>query len=194
MKRSLGPKTLVYPLPIFLVGTYDETGKANIMSLAWGGICCSEPPLLAVSVRKERWTYKAILAGGCFTVSIPPATLAAETDFAGIASGRDTDKFAELGLTAVKGEFVGAPYVQECPVVLELTLHSHTDLGSHVQFIGEIEDCKVEDGCLNEAGVPVLAAINPLLYDGGAREYFQAGGPRGKAFAGGKIFWKKTDE
>ncbi len=194
MKRSLGPKTLVYPLPAFLIGTYDEEGKPDIMTLAWGGICCSEPPLLAVSIRKERWTYKAILANECFTVSIPPASLAAETDFAGIASGRNTDKFAELGLTPVKGEFVNAPYVRECPVVLELTLRSHQDLGSHTQFIGEIQDVKAEDACLDEKGNPVLARVDPLLYDGGSHQYFKAGEPQGKAFAGGKIFWKKTEE
>ncbi len=194
MKRSLGPKTLVYPLPAFLVGTYDATGKANIMTLAWGGICCSEPPLLAISVRKERWTYDAILNRKGFTVNVPSADLAAQTDFAGIASGRKTDKFKELGFTAVKAEFVDAPYVRECPLIVELGLHSSMDLGSHTQFIGEIKDVKVNDDCLDANGTPVMAKLNPLSYDGGAREYYMAGGPMGKAFAGGKIFWKKMDE
>lgn len=194
MKRSLGPKPLVYPLPAFLIGTYLADGKANIMTAAWAGICCSEPPLLAVSIRKERATHQAILDRNCFTVNIPRATMAAETDFAGIAGGDKTDKFAELNLTAVKGEFVDAPYVKECPVVLELALRSSTDLGSHTQFIGEITDAKIDDNCLDESGKPVISRINPLFYDGGGREYFQAGPPMGKAFAGGKIFWRKNDE
>ena len=182
MKRSLGPKTLVYPLPAFLIGTYDHTGKANIMTLAWGGICCSDPPLLAISIRKERWTYKAVLANGCFTVSIPPVALAAETDF------------AELGLTPVKGEFVNAPYVQECPVVLELSLHSHLHLGSHVQFIGKIEDVKAEDSCLDEKGNLALVKVDPLIFDSGERQYFQAGDPKHKAFSSDKTFWKKNNK
>ena len=194
MKRSLGPTTLVYPMPAFLGGTYDENGKPNIMAAAWGGICCSEPPLLAVSIRKQRHTYDAVLKRKAFTVSIPPSRLAAHVDFAGIAPGKSTDKFAELSLTPIKGEFVDAPYVQECPVILELSVHSSSDLGSHVQFIGEIKDVKVDTDCLDEAGKPVREKIDPLGYDGGMREYFQMGSSVCKAFSGGKIFGKKTGE
>lgn len=193
-KRSLGPKTLMYPLPAFLVGTYDAEGKPNIMTLAWGGICCSEPPLVNIAVRRQRWSHNAIVSRKAFTISIPAAEMASRVDFAGIATGENTDKFAALSLTPVKAEFVDAPYVSECPVILELSLHSSTDLGSHVLFIGEIKDVKVNDDCLDERGKPLLSKIDPLLYDGGAREYFRAGGVMGKAFAGGKIFWKQTDE
>ena len=193
MKRSLGAQTLVYPMPIFLVGTYDGEGKANIMAAAWSGICCSEPPMLAVSIRKSRWTYEAIIKREAFTISVPSGELAAQTDFAGIASGRKTDKFKELGLTAVKAEFVDAPYVGECPVVLELALHSATDLGAHTQFIGIIKDTKVSEECLVD-GKPVIEKINPLLYDGGAKEYRLVGREMGKAFAGGKIFWQSSEE
>ncbi|MCC8194811.1 MAG: flavin reductase family protein [Deltaproteobacteria bacterium] len=194
MKRSLGSQTIIYPLPAFLVGTYDTEGKANIMTAAWGGVCCSEPPLVAVSVRKERWTCEAIVKRGAFTLSIPSADMAAQTDFAGIASGRNTDKFKELGLTPVKSALVDAPYVGECRLVLELTLHTSLDLGSHVQFIGKVEDVKADEDCLDDKGKPVRKKIDPLLYDIGAREYCRAGQTMGKAFAGGKIYWKKTDE
>ncbi len=194
MKKSLGPQTLVYPMPAFLVGTYDETGRANIMTAAWGGICCSEPPLLAVSIRKNRKTYEALVARKAFTISIPSGQLAAQTDFAGIATGRNTDKFAQLNLTPARGAFADAPYVEECPVVLELVVHSSQDLGSHVQFIGEIKDVKIDEDCLNEAGKPDIALVNPLLYDGGGREYRHVGSAAGKAFAGGKIFWEKSEE
>lgn len=194
MKRSLGPTTLVYPMPAFLVGTYDANNTPNIMTVSWGGICCSEPPLLAVSIRKARWTYEAIVARKAFTVSVPSTDLAAQTDFAGIATGRKTDKFAELGLTATRAEFVDAPYVEECPVVVELKLHSSLELGSHVQFIGEIEDVKVNDDCLDENGKPVMTKVNPLLYDIAMKQYHQVGAPKGKAFAGGKIFWQHMSE
>ena len=192
MKRSLGPLTLVYPMPAFLVGSYDADGKANIITIAWGGICCSEPPRLTVSIRRSRWSYEAIVARKAFTVSIPSASMAAQTDFAGIASGRDADKFKELGLTAVRGEFVDAPYVGECPVVVEAALYSSQDLGSHVQFIGDIKDVKVDEACLDEAGKPLLARIDPLLYDGSAREYHRAGEAVAKAFAAGKAFLRKS--
>lgn len=194
MKRSFGANTLVYPMPAFLVGSYDAEGKANIMTAAWGCICCSEPPMLAVSIRHQRWTYEAIVSRKAFTVSIPSGKLAAETDFAGIASGRKVDKFAELKLTAIRSELVDAPYVSQCPVIVELTLRTTLELGSHVQFIGEIKDVKIDEECLGPDGKPLLERINPLLYDGGARQYHVVGASVGKAFAGGKVFWQKTSE
>ncbi|SBW06349.1 Flavoredoxin [uncultured delta proteobacterium] len=192
MKRSLGPQTLLYPLPAFLVGTYDGEGNANIMTAAWGGVCCSEPPLVAVSVRKERWTYDAILTREAFTLSIPSADQAARVDFAGMASGRKTDKFKDTGFTPARGEFVDAPYVLECPVVVELVLRTSLELGSHVQFIGEVRDVKIEEGCLDADGKPVREKIDPLLYDIGAREYCRVGQSVCKAFSSGKVFLKKS--
>ena len=98
MKKALGPVTLAYPMPAFLVAAYDEEGKANIMTAAWGGICCSNPPCIAVSVRPERWTYKAIVARKAFTVCVPSAAQAAMVDFAGMVSGAKEDKFSATGL------------------------------------------------------------------------------------------------
>ena len=193
MKRSLGAKTLVYPMPIFLVGTYDASGKPNIMAVAWGGICCTEPPMLAVSIRKSRWTYDAIVERKAFTVSVPSGDMAAQADFAGIASGGKVDKFKKLGLTPVRGEFVDAPYVNECPVVLELSLHSSTEIGTHVHFIGEIKDVKVSEDCL-DGDKPVLEKIDPLLYDGGMKEYRTVGPVMAKAYAAGKVFGENSSK
>ncbi|MDR2050932.1 MAG: flavin reductase family protein [Deltaproteobacteria bacterium] len=193
MKRSLGPQTLVYPLPVYLVGSYAENDRPNIMTAAWGGICCSEPPCLAVSVRKSRLTYAAVQARKAFTISVPPARLTAEADFAGLASGRDCDKFARLKLTPVRSELVDAPYVGECPLVLELALLHSLDLGSHVQFVGEIKDVKVEENCLDPAGKPDAAALDPLIYDGGGRQYFRYGEIAGKAFSTGKAFLSEQE-
>jgi flavin reductase (DIM6/NTAB) family NADH-FMN oxidoreductase RutF len=190
MKRSLGPQPLVYPLPVYLVGSYAENGQPNIMTAAWGGICCSEPPCLAVSVRKSRLTCAAVQTREAFTISVPPARLLAEADFAGLASGKDCEKFARLKLTAVRAELVDAPYVGECPLVLELALRHSLDLGSHVQFIGEIKDVKIEESCLDSAGKPDALALDPLIYDGGGRQYFHYGKIAGKAFSAGKVFFK----
>ena len=119
MKKALGPVTLAYPMPAFLVAAYDEEGKANIMTAAWGGICCSNPPCIAVSLRPERWTHKAIVARRAFTVCVPSAAQAAMVDFAGMVSGARGDKFSATGLTAVRSTVVDAPYVDECPLVGE---------------------------------------------------------------------------
>ena len=187
MKHSLGATTLVYPMPAFLVGTYDVNGRPDIMTAAWGGICCSEPPMLAVSIRKSRWTYEALLVRKAFTINIPSAKLVAETDFAGMASGRKTDKFTKLNLTAAHSELVDAPYVAQCPVIVELDVHSSQELGSHVQFIGEIRDVKIDGDCLDADGKPVLAKINPLLFDVGACQYHVVGDACGTAFDKGRI-------
>ena len=191
MKHSMGPETLAYPLPVFLVGSYDKNGKANIMNAAWGGICCSEPPCIAVSIRHARWTYDAILQRKAFTVSIPGGRVAAEADYAGIASGRNADKFAVSGLTPVRSELVDAPYVAECPVVLELSLFKTLELGSHVQFVGRIMDVKVDESCLGPDGKPDIRQIDPLIYDGGVKQYCRVGESIGKAFSIGKALLKK---
>ena len=126
MKTSLGPQTIVYPHPVFIVGSYDSEGKANLMNAAWGGICCSRPPCVAVSMRAATYTHGCIMDRGAFTINIPHEGQVWEADYVGIYSGRKEDKLAATGLTAVRSELVDAPYVQEFPVVLECKLlHVH---------------------------------------------------------------------
>jgi flavin reductase (DIM6/NTAB) family NADH-FMN oxidoreductase RutF len=91
MKHSRGAKTIVFPTPVFIVGTYDEAGKPNLMAAAWGGICCSKPPCLSVSLRKATYTYGAIVARGAFTVNIASEQYVKEADYVGMVSGRDVD-------------------------------------------------------------------------------------------------------
>jgi len=128
MKKSIGAKTIVYPTPVFIVGTYDKDGKPNVMNAAWAGICCSSPPCLAISLRKATYTYGNIVEQGAFTVSIPSQDFVREADYFGIASGRTEDKFFAAGLTPVKSELVNAPYVKEFPLILECKL-LHTQIG-----------------------------------------------------------------
>ena len=187
MKKALGPVTLAYPMPAFLVAAYDEEGKANIMTAAWGGICCSNPPCIAVSVRPERWTHKAIVARKAFTVCVPSAAQAAMVDFAGMVSGAREDKFSATGLTAVRSKVVDAPYVDECPLVLECELQATLELGSHTQFVGRILNVGIESDCLNESGQPDMYRIDPLLYDGGQKQYCRVGEPLGTAFSLGRL-------
>lgn len=184
--KSLGATTFLLPAPVLLVGTYGRQGKANIMTAAWGGICASKPPAVAVSIQKTRWTYASLLERKAFTVSIPSTAQAAQADFAGIRSGADIDKFASLQWSPVKGDFVDAPYVGECPVVLELALLQSVEIGSHVQFIGEVKDVKVRADCLDAEGRPDVAAIDPLLFAPVVRQYWGLGKLAGKAFSLGR--------
>ncbi len=170
---------------MFLVGTYDHTGRPNIMVAAWGGICSSQPPSLAVSIRKNRWTYRAILERKSFTVNIPSRSLAAQADFAGMHSGRDTDKFTTLNFTPVPAEHVDAPGIAECPVIVELALSQTVELGSHTQFIGEIMDVKVDSSCLREDGLPDPALVDPLFFAPIVQEYWGIGQFTARAFSAG---------
>ena len=104
MKKSLGPGTWLYPTPVFVIGTYDAAGKPNVMTVAWGGICCSKPPCVAISVRKATYTYGNLMERRAFTISLPGEAQAVPADFFGVVSGRDTDKFAVAGLTPVRSE------------------------------------------------------------------------------------------
>ncbi|HYQ48054.1 MAG TPA: flavin reductase family protein [Thermodesulfovibrionales bacterium] len=186
MKKSFGPKTLIYPAPVWVVGTYDAAGKANIMTIAWGGICSSQPPCVAVSLRKATYSHGNIVARKAFTVNVPSATQAKVTDYAGMVSGKNTDKFAATGLTAVKSEFVDAPYVREFPMVLECRLLQTIELGLHTQFIGEVIDVKADETVLNEQGLPDIEKVRPIVFSPELRTYHAIGMNIGRAFSIGK--------
>ncbi|MDK2863700.1 MAG: hypothetical protein PWQ46_1410 [Methanomicrobiaceae archaeon] len=185
-KQSIGPRTVLYPHPVLVIGTYDASGRPNAMVAAWGGICSSRPPAVAVSVQKARQTYENLVEQREFTISIPSVNYIRETDYFGIVSGRDEDKFAATGLTPVKGDLVNAPYVGEFPVVLECRLLQTVEIGVHTQFIGEILDVKMEEGVVGEDGRPDLEKIRPIAYDSMRQEYYGHGKTLGKAFSVGK--------
>lgn len=185
MKKSIGARTIVHPTPVFVVGTYDKEGKPNVMTAAWGGICCSVPPCLSVSLREATYTYHNILEHQAFTVSIPSEEYVKEADFFGIASGRDVDKFQATGLTPLKSEVVDAPYVEEFPFVLECKLLQSVEIGGHTQFIGEIMDIKVDEDVI-KADDPFVEKIKPLIYSPDDLAYYGVGNYVGKAFSLGK--------
>lgn len=191
MHHALGPQPFALPSPVWLVGVYDAQRQPNIMACAKGGLCCSLPPCLAISVRRNNWTYRALLDSGVFTVSIPDVSLAPQVDFCGMISGEAEDKFAALGFTPVCGDHVDAPYVAECPVILELAVRHTLELGSHVQFVGEIMDVRVSEACLRSDGLPDPSVINPLLYAPLVREYYSPGAFVSRAFAVGKTVKRK---
>jgi flavin reductase (DIM6/NTAB) family NADH-FMN oxidoreductase RutF len=188
MKKSMGPTTLVYPTPVFVVGTYDRNDKANVMTAAWGGICSSEPPSVAISIRKVRYTYGNIIDRKAFTISIPSEKFVKESDYFGIVSGKKEDKFENTGLTPIPSKIVDAPYVGEFPLVLECRVTHVTDLGSHTQFVGEIKDVKVNEDCLDEEGIPDVAKIMPFWYSPSDHSYYAMGMNLGEGYKAGSIF------
>lgn len=188
MKKSLGAKTLLYPTPVMVVGTYDAEGRANAMTVAWGGIVCSKPPCVSVSIRASRASHANITARKAFTVSLPSQKHTAHADYFGIASGRDHDKFAQTSLTPVRSDLVDAPYVGEFPLVLECSVVGVHELGVHTLFIGEIVDVKVDEAMLTEDGRVDIALLKPILYAMDPGSYYAIGELVGSAYSIGKGF------
>ena len=186
MKKSLGAQTLVYPTPTWVIGTYDQVGKPNMMTAAWGGICCSDPPCLAISLRKATYTHGSVLARRAFTVNVPPTKYVKEADYVGLVSGRDHDKFEATKLTPVRSDLVDAPYVQEFPLVLECRLEHVFELGLHTQFVGRIMDVKADEDTLGTNGVPDIEKVMPIIFSPGNRFYYGVGAALGHAFSAGK--------
>jgi flavin reductase (DIM6/NTAB) family NADH-FMN oxidoreductase RutF len=190
MKKSLGAKTIIYPTPVLIIGTYDSQERPNLAAVAWGGICCSTPPCVAVSLRKSRHSHSNIMQRKAFTVNILSEDMVKKADYYGIVSGKDEDKFAKTGITPVKSELVDAPYGREFPFVLECRLYKSIELGAHTQFIGEILDVKAEESILDPDGQLNIEKLKPFFYDPATVNYFGTGKKLGKAFSIGKDAFK----
>ena len=186
MKKSLGSKTLLYPTPVWVIGTYDKDGKPNVMTIAWGGICCSKPPCVAISLRKATYTYGNIMERKAFTVNVPSEDHAVKADYFGMVSGKNEDKFAATGLTPLKSEIVDAPYVNEFSLILECKVIQTIEIGLHTQFIGEIMDVKADESVLDEKGIPDIEKVKPIIFTPEARGYHKVGDLLGAAFSIGK--------
>ena len=187
MKKSLGAEALLYPTPVLVVGTYDAEGRANAMTAAWGGIACSRPPCLSVSLRAATATHGNILARKAFTISLPHRYQAAQADYFGIVSGRKVDKFAATGLTAAAAELVDAPYVAEFPFNVECELIEAHELGMHTQFVGLVKDVKLDQDCLDADGHLDVGKLDPLCF-AYPRGYFALGELVGAAYSIGTVF------
>jgi flavin reductase (DIM6/NTAB) family NADH-FMN oxidoreductase RutF len=186
MKRSLGARTLLYPTPAVVIGSYDKNGRANAATVAWAGICCSAPPCVAISLRKATYSYGCILERKAFTVNVPSEELVAKVDYLGMTSGKEEDKLATVGLTPVKSVLVDAPYIREFPLVLECKVIHITEIGLHTQFIGEIVDVKAEESVLDEKGATSIKRVKPFIYSPDDRNYYAIGELVAKGFEVGK--------
>jgi flavin reductase (DIM6/NTAB) family NADH-FMN oxidoreductase RutF len=186
MKKSLGAKTLVYPAPVLVVGSYDKDGKPDVMTVSWGGVCCSQPPCVAVSLRKATLSYDNIIAQKAFTLSIPSEKHVKEADYFGLVSGRQLDKFAATKLTPVKSKLVAAPYVKEFPLVLECKVVDVAEIGMHTQIIGEVLDVKADEEVIGNGGAIDILKLKPLVFTPDTQEYYAIGKFVAKVFSAGK--------
>ncbi len=187
MKKSLGAKPLALPSPVWVIGSYASDGQPNLMVVSWGGICCTTPPCIAISIQKTRKTYINILDSKAFTVNVPSMLYLVETDYLGMVSGFDADKFTASGLTAIKSDLVNAPYVKEFSLNLECGLLKTVDIGSHTQFIGQILDVKADHAVLGQNQLPDAAKVDPIISSASNRAYFSLGGYLDQAYSPGTL-------
>ncbi len=191
MKGKIKVEPFALPTPVYMVGSYDENGNPNVMNAAWGGVCSSTPPCIAVSIREKRQTYKNILNHKCFTISIPTAEYVIEADYFGIASGSKANKFEISKLTPAKGKVVNAPYVEEFPINIECKVVNIIEIGSHFQVIGEIVNILGDKDKFKSDGTFNFDKINPLMFNPITDEYHGTGEKVGKAFNIGLKYIKK---
>jgi flavin reductase (DIM6/NTAB) family NADH-FMN oxidoreductase RutF len=186
MKNSMGAKTMLFPTPVWVIGTYDKEEKPNVMTAAWGGICCSDPPCVAVSLRKATYTYSNMMERRAFTINVPSDIYIKEADYFGLVSGKNVNKFTSSKLTPVKSDLVDAPYVNEFPLVLECKVIHVIEIGLHTQFIGEIMDIKAEESILGENGEADIEKVKPIIFGPEILTYHGIGEYLGQAFSIGR--------
>ena len=164
---------MLYPLPVVMVTTTDKSGKDNVLTIAWTGTVCSNPAMVSISVRPERYSYQALKETGEFVINLTTADLVYATDYCGVKSGRDEDKFAVLGLTKLPAQNVKAPLIGESPVNIECIVENVIPLGSHDLFLAKVAAVHADEQYLDEKKRFCLEKANPLVYSHGA--YFTCG-------------------
>jgi flavin reductase (DIM6/NTAB) family NADH-FMN oxidoreductase RutF len=165
---------VIAPLPVVLVGCAHAELGLNLLTIAWTGIDCSDPPAIHVSIRPERHSHRMIADSGCFTVNLPSRALLRQVDLCGIVSGRDGDKWRRAGLTPLSGTAVAAPLVAECPVNFECAVKHVVPLGVHTMFVGEVvarhaDDNLVRGGRLDFSKLALVAYVNGEYWSLGER-------------------------
>lgn len=189
-KVKLGPQTLVYPQPAFLIGA-DVNKKPNFLAVAWGGVACGSPPMVSVTIRHNRYTLNGIKQNMAFSLNVTSRSYAVETDYCGIISGSRTDKVMDCGFRVFYGDLTGTPMIEQYPVNLECKVVHILDLGSHYLVIGEVIETHVSEDCLTD-GEPDVSKIQPIAYiEGQPGDYYCMGENIGKAFRIGKELKKK---
>ena len=177
-KISFKPGNMLYPLPAVLVSVADSKGNTNLITVAWAGTICTNPPMLSISERPNRFSHHMIEETGEFVVNLTTKELVYATDYCGVKSGRDVDKWKEAKLTPVASEVVKAPCIKESPVNIECRVTQVDRLGSHDLFLAEVAAVHVDDAYMDEHGAFHLSQAQPIVYCHG--EYFDLGRKLGK--------------
>lgn len=172
-KQEWKPGNMLYPLPVVMVSVADKAGNSNIITVAWAGTVCTNPPMLSISVRPERHSYHMIKESMEFVVNLTTEKLTYATDYCGVRSGRDVDKFKEMHLTQEKGSKVAAPLIKESPVNIECKVKEILELGSHHMFLAEVVAVHVDESYMNEKNKFELSKARPIVYSHG--EYYGLG-------------------
>lgn len=169
-KVSFKPGNMLYPLPAVLVTVTDGKGKDNVFTVAWTGTVCSDPAMVSISVRPSRYSYQMIKDTKEFVINLTTRDLAYATDFCGVRSGRDIDKFQEMKLTKLPGTKVKAPLIAESPVNIECRVTQEIELGTHVMFLATVEAVTVDDAYMDDNNTFHLSKADPIVYSHG--EYY----------------------
>ena len=177
-KEYWKPGNMLYPVPAVMVSCGREGEKPNIITVAWAGTICSDPAMVSISVRKERYSHDIIKETGEFVINLVNKRLVRATDYCGVKSGRDVDKFAETRLTPQASRYVKAPGIEESPVNIECKVKDVLELGSHHMFIAEVAGVQVSEKYMNEPGKFELNKLGLVAYSHG--EYFELGEKIGK--------------
>lgn len=169
-KQVWKPGNMLYPVPAVMVTVQDGEGKSNIITIAWTGTVCTNPPMLYISVRPERYSYHMLEETGEFVVNMTTKKLAKAADYCGVRSGRDVDKWKETGLTPEKAQAVSVPLIAESPVNIECRVKEVLELGSHHMFLAEVLAVDVDESLLDMGGRLALEKAEPVVYSHG--EYY----------------------
>ena len=182
MRKNFGAKTWLYPMPVLIIGTYDENGTPNAMNAAWGGIYDANQVMACLA--DDHKTTENIKKAGAFTVSFATSKTVAPCDYVGIVSANDVpDKFAKAGFHAVKSEYVNAPIIEELPMTVECKLIKFNEDGI---CIGEVVNISADDSILDSNGRIDAALLDPIVYDSVSHSYYRLGDKVGQAFSDGK--------
>ena len=172
-KQIWKPGNMLYPLPAVMVSVADKEGNPNIITVAWAGTVCTNPPMVSISVRPERYSYHMIDETGEFVINLTTEKLAYATDYCGVRSGKDVDKFKELHLTPEKAAYVSAPLIAESPVNIECKVVKKETPGSHHIFLAEVKAVHVDDAYMDQKGRFALEKTDPFVYVHG--QYYSLG-------------------
>jgi len=184
-KILMGPQTLIYPMPVLLVGA-NVDDKPNFMAVAWSGIANGEPPMISVAIRHNRYTHRGIRQNLTFSVNVPSTDMVRETDYCGIISGSKVNKVEVCQFKVFYGILDNAPLIEQCPINLECKVVHILDLGSHSLIVGRIEETHISESYLTD-GKPDVNKIKPLTYTTApASQYQTLGEVIAKAFNIGK--------